>query len=54
VNVVWALGNLVVGYILFRVGEVSSGDNLALITFFAGIVAISTMSSVRFRTKQAK
>jgi hypothetical protein len=54
VNVVWALGNLVVGYILFRVGKVSSGDNLALITFFAGIVAISTMSSVRFRTKQAK
>ena len=45
VNVVWALCNLVVGYILFRVGKVSSGDNLALITFFAGIVAISTMSS---------
>jgi hypothetical protein len=35
-------------------GKVSSGDNLALLTFFAGIVAISTMSSVRFQTKQAK
>jgi hypothetical protein len=54
VNVVWALGNLVVGYILFHVGKVSSGDNLAVIIFFTGIVAISTMSSVRFRTKQAK
>ena len=54
VNVVWALGNLVVGYILFHVGKVSSGDNLAVIIFFTGIVAISTMSSERFRTKQAK
>ena len=54
VNVVWALFNLVVGYVLFRVGKVSSGDNSALAVFFAGIVAISTMSSVRFAKKQAK
>jgi uncharacterized membrane protein len=54
VNVVWALFNLAVGYLLFRVGRVSSGDNLALAIFFAGIVAISTMLSVRFATKQAE
>jgi uncharacterized membrane protein len=54
VNVVWALFNLVVGYILFRVGKVSSGDDSALVVFFAGIVAISTMLSVRFAKKQAK
>jgi uncharacterized membrane protein len=54
VNVVWALLNLVVGYVLFRVGKVSSGDNPALVVFFAGIVAISTMLSVRFAKKQAK
>ena len=42
VNVLWALLNLVVGYILFRVGKVSSGGNSALVIFFAGIVAIST------------
>jgi uncharacterized membrane protein len=54
VNVVWALFNLVVGYILFRVGKVSSGDDSALVIFFAGIVAISTMLSVRFAKKQAK
>src|SRR6267154_622080 len=42
VNVVWALLNLVAGYILFRVGRVSSGDVLGLVIFFAGIVAIST------------
>jgi hypothetical protein len=54
VNVVWALFNLVIGYILFRVGKVSSGDLLALVIFFAGIGAISTMLSVRFSKKQAR
>jgi len=54
VNVVWALWNLVCGYILFRVGKVSSGGDLGLVIFFAGIVAISTMLSVRFAKKQAK
>jgi hypothetical protein len=53
VNVVWALFNLVVGYILFRVGKVASGGNSALVAFFAGIAAISTMLSVRFTKKQA-
>jgi hypothetical protein len=53
-NVIWALFNLVVGYILFRFGQVASGDNSALIVFFAGIVAISTILSVRFAKKQAK
>jgi|SRR5271155_2559777 len=54
VNVVWALFNLVVGYTLFRVGKISSGDESALITFFAGIVAISTMLSVNFAKKHAE
>ena len=51
VNVVWALFNLVIGYVLFRVGKVSSGDNLPLVIFFAGIAAISTMASVQFANK---
>ncbi len=54
VNIVWALFNLVVGFILFRVGKVSRGDNSALVVFFAGIVAISAVSSVRFAKKQAE
>ena len=54
VNVVWALFNLAAGYILFRAGKVSSGDNSALVIFFAGIVVVSTMLSVRFAKKQAK
>ena len=54
VNVVWALFNLVVGYILFRVGKVSSGNDSALVVFLAGIAAISIMSSRGFAKKQAK
>jgi hypothetical protein len=53
VNVVWALVNLIAGYLLFRAGRVSSGSYAVLIPFFAGIVAISTVSSVRFAAKHA-
>ena len=48
VNVVWALVNLIVGYVLFRLGKVSSGGNLALAVFFVGIAALSTWLSVLF------
>jgi hypothetical protein len=54
VNVVWALFNLAVGYILFRAGRVSSGDYSTLIVFFAGIAAISINMSVHFAKKQAR
>jgi hypothetical protein len=54
VNVVWALFNLVAGYVLFRAGKVASGGDLALVIFFAGIVAISIMASVSFQKKHAK
>jgi hypothetical protein len=51
VNVVWALLNLAVGYILFRAGKVSTGGYSVLVIFFAGIAALSTMMSVRFAGK---
>jgi len=54
VNVVWALLNLVVGYILFRVGKVSSGGDAALGIFFAGIIGISILSSRNFAKKQSQ
>jgi len=47
-NVVWALVNLIVGYVLLRIGKVSSGGNLALAVFFVGIAALSTWLSVLF------
>jgi hypothetical protein len=51
VNVLWALFNMVIGYVLFQVGKVGSADHLAVITFFAGIVVISILASVRFAKK---
>jgi hypothetical protein len=54
VNVLWALLNMAVGYLLFRVGKVESGNAVALVIFFAGIVAISTMMSVQFAKKQVR
>ena len=54
VNVVWALFNLVVGYVLFRVGNVWSGGCLALVVFFAGIVVISFLLSVNFQKKRGE
>jgi hypothetical protein len=51
VNVIWALANVLVGYILFRVGGVAAGDTLALVIFFAGIAAISVPMSVHFAGK---
>jgi hypothetical protein len=47
-NVVWALFNLLLGYLLFRLGKVASGGDPALLTFFAGIAVISIGSSLRF------
>lgn len=51
VNVVWALLNLLAGFLLFRAGKVASG-NAALGIFFAGFAAISIMMSVQFAKKQ--
>jgi hypothetical protein len=53
VNVVWALFNLIVGYILFRAGKLFTGDTTALIIFLAGVAAISIMLSKHFETKHS-
>jgi hypothetical protein len=42
------------GYILFRLGKVSSGGDPALLSFFAGIVVISIGLSLRFAHKNPK
>jgi hypothetical protein len=54
VNVVWALFNLVVGYLLFRAGRVSSGGDMEVAIFFVGIAAISIMLSANFASKHAQ
>ncbi len=48
----WALCNILVGYILFRMGHVSSGNIRSLVIFFVGAVAISLFSSVNFQKKE--
>jgi hypothetical protein len=53
VNVLWALFNMVLAYLLFGTGQVASGDRIALILFFLGICALSIMSSVNFAQKHA-
>ena len=51
VNVLWALLNLVIGYILLRVGRISPHSLPALVVFFAGVVVMSIMLSIGFRDK---
>ena len=53
VNVLWALFNLLVGYLLFRAGKISKGNPPALIIFFAGIIAMSVMLSIAFVDKMS-
>lgn len=51
VNVVWGLANLAAGYVLFRIGNVASGDTIALILFFAAMALLSMQMSVHFAKK---
>ena len=53
VNVVWALFNLVVGYLLFNAGQVSPAHLLPLLLCFAGFAALSLLGSVEFQKKHA-
>jgi hypothetical protein len=51
VNVIWALGNLVVGYILFKVGKVSAANKWSLAVFLVGIACLSIQLSMHFAEK---
>ncbi len=51
VNVVWALLNLVIGYVLLLAGKVLSGQRLVLVVFFSGIAVVSVMASRNFARK---
>lgn len=48
INVLWGLGNLAAGYILFRVGRVSKADKWGRGLFYIGIAAMSILSSFAF------
>jgi len=53
VNVLWALFNLVIGFLLYRLGNVSVSDTFALVAFFAGIAVISIYASLGFAHKHS-
>jgi hypothetical protein len=50
-NVLWACLNLLIGYILFRVGKVSNANKISLLVFFAGIVVMAIQLSIAFVDK---
>jgi small-conductance mechanosensitive channel len=50
-NVLWALANLLVGYLLFRFSKTTTKNKLALLIFFIGILWISIMLSINFMDK---
>jgi len=51
VNVIWALANLLVGYILLRAGKLSNQRVWTLVVFFIGIAFTGIMLSVGFQDK---
>lgn len=54
VNVIWALGNTLIGYVLFQLGHVNSTNLLSLVVFFLGIATVSIMSGVIFQRKDSE
>lgn len=51
VNVLWGLCNLLVGYVLFRVGKVSQTNKWTVLVLFAGIACMSIMLSIGLADK---
>lgn len=51
VNLIWALFNMVIGYILYRAGKVSFQDNLSLLILFTGFALMSLMGAKNFVNK---
>jgi hypothetical protein len=51
INVWWGLLNLVIGYLLYRGGRISSANKVSILVFFVGIVTMSVMLSIAFVDK---
>jgi hypothetical protein len=54
VNVLWALFNLIVGYLLYRAGKISKTNTTGIIILFLGIVAMSILLSIGFADKMTQ
>ena len=51
VNILWGLFNLVIGYLLFRVGRVSTDNSLSVLICFAGFNCVSIFNAWNFTYK---
>jgi hypothetical protein len=50
-NVIWALFNLVVGFLLFNAGNISTAQPVTWVLVFAGVAVMSIMLSSNFQKK---
>lgn len=50
-NMLWALTNIVVGYILICAAKLDNNHQLLLVAFFAGITFAGVGLSIRFKNK---
>ncbi len=53
VNVLWALFNLVIGVLLFRVSKISWANRWSLLVFLLGVAAMSLQLADHFQHKAA-
>lgn len=51
-NILWALANLLIGYLLFRAAKINSRRIGTLAVFFIGVAAISISLSLLFVDKE--
>jgi hypothetical protein len=51
VNILWGLLNLVIGSLLFRIGRVSTDDNLSVLICFVGFTSVSIFNAWNFTNK---
>jgi hypothetical protein len=51
VNVLWALLNLLIGYLLFRVSKISKENKISLLIFFLGLAVMAIQLSIAFVDK---
>jgi hypothetical protein len=52
VNVLWALLNLVIGCLLYKVGKMSCQDNISVGVFFVGFALLAIMAATNFAKKE--
>ncbi len=48
VNVLWGLGNVLIGYFLLRLGKIAQDHKWNLLVFFVGVITMSIMLSATF------